>query len=50
MPVCKHCHVMRSTAEMRKSTGEGWLCKEKVACKQRVKLAKAEQLKLRKEP
>lgn len=37
MPICNLCGRMAATAEMRRSTKEGWLCKDKLPCKTRVK-------------
>lgn len=37
MPICNKCGRMAATAEMRRSTKEGWLCKDKVPCKVKAK-------------
>lgn len=35
MPVCRECHVMQATVEMRRSPKGDWLCKDKQACLRR---------------
>lgn len=40
MPVCNLCKRMAATAEMRRSPKEGWICKDKVSCKDRAKAEK----------